>query len=324
MRTHPMSHILVDSLPIPVHYLGVPRYQRTVARETPMLRPALMVSALLMAQAYATAQDQANRNEVPVEVVATASEYVSQSTTISHPAHAYTDCHGSTSYLGDFRGFEDSDGSISGTVTGTADTDTHCSSTFSPPSESTLTTYRRVNYTIVKSDQALHLLSCTQVWRLTLKERLLIAAVSGSAESADKYAARAKGGWSDCPTFGIGAQYTLRIHNASDARLVDSTGTKPIKLEYLSSVPLSALPAPAPARQPQDPSTTGEAKVHITSSPSGGEIYVDGKFFGSTPSDITLTPGEHIVRVTVAGKEWSRSVQITAGEIRLQAEIAEK
>ncbi len=287
-----------------------------------MLRPALLISTLLISQACAPAQDQANRNGAPVEVVATASEYVSHSTTVSHPGHAYTDCHGSTSYLGHFRGFEDSYGSISGTMSGTADTDTHCSSTFSPPSESTLTTYRRVNYTIVKSDQALHLLSCTQVWRPTLKERLLIATISGSAESADKYAARAKGGWSDCPAFGIGAQYTLRIHNASDARLVDSTGAKPIKLEYLSSLPLSALPAPAPA-QPQAASTTGEAKVHITSSPSGGEIYVDGKFFGSTPSDISLASGEHIVKVMLGDKEWTRTVQVTSGEISLHAPMSE-
>src|SRR5713101_9144656 len=47
-----------------------------------------------------------------------------------------------------------------------------------------------LNYTIIKSDQTLYLLSCTQVWRLTLKERLLIAGISGDSESADGAAAR--------------------------------------------------------------------------------------------------------------------------------------
>jgi len=74
-----------------------------------------------------------------------------------------------------------------------------------------------------------------------------------------------------------------------------------------------SCPAPKTAVPP------GAAKVHITSVPSGGEISVDGKFFGNTPSDINLASGEHIVRV--GGKEWTRTVQITGGEIQLQAEL---
>ena len=64
------------------------------------------------------------------------------------------------------------------------------------------------------------------------------------------------------------------------------------------------------------------ARVHITSSPSGGEIYVDGKFYGSTPSEIVLYTGEHIVRVVLSGKEWTRTVQITPGEIRINADLS--
>jgi hypothetical protein len=41
----------------------------------------------------------------------------------------------------------------------------------------------------------------------------------------------------------------------------------------------------------------------------------------NTPSDIALAPGEHAVRVTLGGKEWTRTVQITGGEIQLRAEI---
>jgi hypothetical protein len=51
----------------------------------------------------------------------------------------------------------------------------------------------------------------------------------------------------------------------------------------------------------------------VTSSPSGGEIYVDGRFFGNTPSDITLAVGEHLVEITHSGRKWSRTVQITPG-----------
>jgi hypothetical protein len=111
--------------------------------------------------------------------------------------------------------------------------------------------------------------------------------------------------------------------HTSDARLDDAYGSKPIKLEYLSSAALpvqSAQPIPA---HPQAVTAAGEARVHVTSSPSGGEIYVDGKFFGNTPSDITLGVGEHVFKVTAGGKEWSRAVQITGGEIRVHAEVAQ-
>lgn len=80
---------------------------------------------------------------------------------------------------------------------------------------------------------------------------------------------------------------------------------------FQSLLPLQALATGA----------TGEAKAHVTSSPSGGEIYVDGIYFGNTPSDITLPAGEHFVRVTLGGKEWTRTLQITAGEIHVHAEM---
>jgi hypothetical protein len=230
---------------------------------------------------------------------------------------------GSTSYFGRFTGYGDS-----GFVSGTAETNTSCKTTFSPPTETTLTTYLRVNYTIAKGEHALYLLSCTQRWKLTRKERVLagiaggIAGGSGgSTDAADKIEQKAAGTWSDCPAFAVGSSYLLTVRSTSDARLEGTAGGKPAKLDYLSSAELSAQ---NPQPPPPESVTAAEARVHVTSTPSGGEIYVDGKFFGNTPSDITLTVGEHIVKVIIDGKEWSRSVQITTGEIRLHAEIAEK
>ena len=97
----------------------------------------------------------------------------------------------------------------------------------------------------------------------------------------------------------------------------------------LSKLPQSAgtyrgEPAVPTEKERTAPRQTRQAMVHVTSSPSQADIFVDGKFFGSTPSDITLAAGEHTVKVTAGGKEWSRMVQITAGEIRIHAEIAVK
>jgi len=105
--------------------------------------------------------------------------------------------------------------------------------------------------------------------------------------------------------------------------LSDTTSEKPAKLDYVSSVALP-LPnnQPAPPAQAQTTSNPERAKVHITSTPTGAEIFIDGKFFGNTPSDLTLPTGEHGVRVTLGGKEWSRSVQITSGEISIHSDLS--
>ena len=181
-----------------------------------------------------------------------------------------------------------------------------------------------MNYIIAKGEHALYMLSCTQHWKPTKKNRalgVLIAGTVGTGEASDKLA-QARGTWTECPSFAIGVTYVLSVQNTSDARLVGANAAKPIKLDYLSS---AALPASAvqrtPSSQQQLGNTTVATKVHITSSPSGGEIYVDGKFFGNAPSGIALAPGEHVVRVTLGGKEWTRTVEITGGEIQLRAEL---
>ncbi len=289
-----------------------------------MLRRTVLICTTLALQWNSPAQAQANREAVRVQIVATASEYVPRSTTVSHPGHAYTDCLGNTSFFGEFDGY-----GYTSSVSGTAQTNTSCTSTFSPPTETTLTTYQKVNYTIVTSEQGSYLLSCTQEWKPSIKGRSLAAFLgalegAGHRESGKPEAIKnAHGAWTECPAFSIGAKYTLTVNNTSDARLEDSTGGKSTKLEYLSSARRSVLSAPKPT-QAQAAGAMGEAKVHITSSPSGGEIYVDGKFFGNTPSDITIPAGDHSVKVIGGGKEWTRSVHITTGEIRLNADLGEK
>ncbi len=291
-----------------------------------MLKRSVISCLLLLFLWREPARAQGPNGSVRVEIVATASEYVPRTTTISHAGHSYTNCMGSTSFFGQFSSYGGS-----GTFSGAAETNSHCSTTFTPPSESTLTRYSRVNYTIARGDQSLYLLACTQNWKPTARERVLVgimastAAGSGSdTTSADRVAANAKGKWTDCPAFGLGSQYSLTIRSTSDARLEDAYTRRPMKLEYLSSGPL-----PAPASQPPiatqaAPPAGREATLHITSSPTGAEIYIDGKFFGNTPSDITITVGEHVVKVTSGGKEWLRTVQVTAGDIRLNADLAQQ
>lgn len=276
------------------------------------LNCALLVSMSLNAQQLSVKGD-------PVEVVATASKYVPRSTTITQPGHSYTECEGDTSYFGNF-----SDYGSAGSVSGTANTSSHCSTTSTPPKESTFTEYRRVNYTIVKGGKTIYLLACKQTWKRskgTMFLGALAGATTGDAATA-KRVSETRGKWSECPAFMVGSTYTLTVKNASNAQLKATADGERSKLDFLSSAPLpSAKPKPESPNQTSTTATPATAKVIVTSSPSGAEIYVDRKFYGNTPSDITLPTGQHLVRVVVGGKVWSRTVQITAGKISLHAEM---
>jgi hypothetical protein len=237
----------------------------------------------------------------------------------------------------DFHGSENS-GIIRGTgdISGTADTDTHCKTTFSPPAETTLTTYRKISYTIAKSGQSLYLLACTAHWKPTAgtRFRAFVAATSKEADSQERaqaVLATGAGHWSDCPAFGIGDRYALRIHNASEAWIDGSAGNNPIKLEYLGSSALSVSntqPQATPTAHTQPQSTaitepTGVATaLAINSTPSGADIQLDGNFVGNTPSTLRVQPGKHYIVVKKQGfQDWVREMAFSGGNVTLNAEL---
>jgi len=64
------------------------------------------------------------------------------------------------------------------------------------------------------------------------------------------------------------------------------------------------------------------SKVSVSSAPDSAEIEVDGEFMGNTPSVLELDPGEHSIVVRKAGyKAWEKKLKVTAGEIKLNAEL---
>lgn len=54
--------------------------------------------------------------------------------------------------------------------------------------------------------------------------------------------------------------------------------------------------------------------VIIKSSPDGADIIVDGKFFGTTPSTLRLSAGEHTITIGKSGfKVWVRAITVNSG-----------
>jgi len=67
----------------------------------------------------------------------------------------------------------------------------------------------------------------------------------------------------------------------------------------------SSSPAPPPAR----------ATVSFLSQPGNAEVYVDGKFRGTTAVSLTLTAGDHEIEMRLAGHAtWSRTLTVVGGD----------
>jgi len=65
------------------------------------------------------------------------------------------------------------------------------------------------------------------------------------------------------------------------------------------------------------------AQFDISSTPVGADIEIDGKFVGSTPSSITVGPGDHDIVVKKSGfTTWERKITASTGHVTLSAELA--
>jgi hypothetical protein len=84
------------------------------------------------------------------------------------------------------------------------------------------------------------------------------------------------------------------------------------------SHPQAVAPSPSPAAlvpRPSAPSaqeaSQEKVRCNFSSTPSGAEIIVDGKYVGSTPSGIGLSPGTHSVVLSMQGfTDWKRDLTV--------------
>lgn len=92
-----------------------------------------------------------------------------------------------------------------------------------------------------------------------------------------------------------------------------------------ASAPPAAAAAPAPQAEPSQEVVPGEVKCNFTSTPSGAEITLDGKYVGSTPSAITLSSGAHTVSFSLPGFiPWTRNLTVSPGSELTVSAILQK
>jgi hypothetical protein len=95
----------------------------------------------------------------------------------------------------------------------------------------------------------------------------------------------------------------------------------------LAAMPSLAAPGAVSIAAPTGVAISVPAMASLTveSSVPGADIEVDGNFVGSTPSTISVTPGQHTIAVKKKGYEdWSRSMNVAGTGVRLSAELEAK
>lgn len=76
----------------------------------------------------------------------------------------------------------------------------------------------------------------------------------------------------------------------------------------------STKQAEAPPAAAGSSSSKEEVKCSFSSTPSGAEVTVDGRYVGSTPSVLSMSTGTHAVMISMAGfAQWKRELAVTAG-----------
>ena len=88
----------------------------------------------------------------------------------------------------------------------------------------------------------------------------------------------------------------------------------------LDQAKFQATPANAPLAAAASATT---AQFDVSSTPAGADIEIDGKFVGSTPSSVTVAPGDHDIVVKKSGfTSWERKITASTGHVNLSAELA--
>ena len=66
--------------------------------------------------------------------------------------------------------------------------------------------------------------------------------------------------------------------------------------------------------------------IHLTTTPSGAGIFLNGRFVGQTPATLRLVPGRHTIRLSLDNaKSWQEDIEVLEGsEVTLQIDLSKQ
>jgi hypothetical protein len=118
------------------------------------------------------------------------------------------------------------------------------------------------------------------------------------------------------PRQGSASSSSVSSSVSSSSSVSVATQPAPAQSAPAQSAP-DTSPAPVPtvgAVQATLPEKVEKVKCHFSSTPAGADIMLDGKYVGSTPSEIELGTGTHVIVFSLVGfGEWKRELTVLAG-----------
>jgi len=73
------------------------------------------------------------------------------------------------------------------------------------------------------------------------------------------------------------------------------------------------------------PEKVEKVKCNFSSTPAGADITLDGKYVGSTPSEIELATGAHVVVFSMPlFTQWKRELTVLSGSVLTVSAILQK
>ena len=102
----------------------------------------------------------------------------------------------------------------------------------------------------------------------------------------------------------------------------------PLAAAAVATPPAPVVPPASPtvaAEQVSPQKVSEKVKCNFSSTPPGAEITVDGNYLGSTPSEIPLSTGTHVVIVSMPGfTQWKRELTVSPGAELTIAAVLQK
>jgi CRISPR/Cas system-associated exonuclease Cas4 (RecB family) len=122
-----------------------------------------------------------------------------------------------------------------------------------------------------------------------------------------------------------GKSCELQIQTAYSGLVNNDAGDLKKRVDESLAKLKTAPPENSASPVEQTPTAASQASLAIDSTPQGADIEIDGGFVGNTPSTVTVAPGKHQVVVKKKGfTDWARTLNVTGGTIRLNAEMKQE
>jgi hypothetical protein len=119
--------------------------------------------------------------------------------------------------------------------------------------------------------------------------------------------------------------YTGLVHNdAGDFKHRVEESLAKLKGSKPSEPAQPQAPAAGQTKEAATPSPAGQLQsIAIKSEPDGADITADGKYVGSTPSTVRLSPGDHAIKVEKSGfTAWERTISVSSdSEVTVSATL---